>query len=96
MRVMRDLRARRVAPQVAEEAVADAYAEVDESKQIEEYLNRKFRSVNLPEYLREPRHLASAFRRLRYAGFSAGNSIRVLKRYSQHADALEESGETEE
>jgi regulatory protein len=96
MRVIRDLRARRVAPKVAEDAAAEAYAGVDESKMIEDYLKRKFRSVNLPEYLKEPKNLASAFRRLRYAGFAPGNIIRVLKRYSQQADELEDSSGTDE
>ena len=51
------------------------------------------RVLDLSAYLAEPSHLASAFRRLRYAGFSAANSIRVLKRFSQQADELDGSEE---
>jgi len=40
--------------------------------------------------------LASAFRKLRGAGFSAGNSIRVLKRYAADAERLEEMDEEEQ
>jgi regulatory protein len=80
MRVLRDLRARRVAPQVAEQA---------EMELIEHYLERKFRGKNLAVFLAEEKNLASVFRKLRTAGFSAGNSIRALKKHSQKADELE-------
>lgn len=90
-RVMRDLRQRRVAPGLAEKAVASAFGGSDELQMIEDYLARKFRSVNLREYLQDPRHLAAAYRRLRYAGFGASASIRVLRRYAARADELDES-----
>jgi regulatory protein len=93
-RVVRDLRQRRVAPALAEKSVADAYAGTDEVELIEQYIARKFRNRDLPRYLAEPNNLASAFRKLRYAGFSAGNAIRVLRRYSEMADELESEEET--
>ena len=92
-RVLRDLRQHRVAPSLAEKAVQDAYASTDEVALIEDYLRRKYRNVDLRKQLSDPSKLASAFRRLRYAGFSAGNSIRVLKRFSEQAGELEESEE---
>jgi regulatory protein len=88
-RVLRDLRQRRVAPQLAEQAVEKTFAETDELELIDAYLSRKFRGKNLPVWLSEEKNLAAAFRRLRYAGFSSGNTIRVLKRYAAQADALE-------
>ncbi|HYZ84114.1 MAG TPA: regulatory protein RecX [Bryobacteraceae bacterium] len=90
-RVARDLRQRRVAPTVAEKAISDAYQGADEVEMIEQWLERKYRNRNLPELLKDEKNLASAFRRLRYAGFSHGNSIRVLKRYAERADELEDS-----
>ena len=39
------------------------------------------------------KELASAFRKLRGAGFSTGNSIRALKRYAAEAERLEELGD---
>jgi len=90
-RVMRDLRARQVSQQVAEKAIEGAFAGKDEGEMVEAFLQRKFRGKALPEWLKEPKNLAAAFRRLRYAGFSSGVSIKVLKRYSEMAAELEEA-----
>jgi regulatory protein len=88
-RVLRDLRQKRVAPSVAEQAVKSAYGETDEIRLIEAFLARRYRQVALNEYLAEPKHMASAYRRLRLAGFSSANVIRVLKRHSERAEELE-------
>jgi regulatory protein len=98
-RVLRDLRQRQVAPAVAEQAVAGAYKETDETALIEAFLARRFRGKNLAVLLREEKHLASAWRRLRYAGFSSANALRVLKRYAADQaslDALENEPEEPE
>ena len=91
MRVLRDLRQRRVAPAVAEQAVQHVFEDTDEIKLIEEFLRRKFRGDDLARTLADEKKLAAAYRRLRYAGFGAGNSIRVLKRHAAKAEELEES-----
>lgn len=95
-RVVRDLMARRVAPAVARTATDAAYVESDETAMIEQFLARKYRGKNLNSLLTEDKHLAAAYRKLRGAGFSGGNSIRVLKRYAAEADRLEELEATEE
>jgi regulatory protein len=92
-RVMRDLMARRVAPAVAKEAVDKAFEGIDETAMIEAFLKRKYRGKDLGALLQVEKELASAFRKLRGAGFSTGNSIRVLKRYAAEAERLEEMGE---
>jgi regulatory protein len=92
-RVMRDLMARRVAPAVAKQAAEAAYKESDEVAMIEAFLKRKYRGKDLPALLKEEKHLASAYRKLRTSGFSVGNSIRVLKRYAEQAELLEEPEE---
>lgn len=95
-RVVSDLRKRRVAPGLAEKAVNAAYAETDETALVEAYLRRKFRGAALEQTLQDPRKLAAAYRRLRAAGFSAGNSIRTLKRFAAEPellDSLEEDGD---
>jgi hypothetical protein len=78
-----------VAPAVAEKAVQETFAETNEVELIEEFLARKLPKTRLKEYLADPNHLASAYRKLRYAGFGGGNAIRVLKRYSARAGELE-------
>ena len=94
-RVLRDLMARRVAPAVAKEAVDAAFEGVDEIAMIEAFLTRKYRGKDLGALLQEQKELGSAFRKLRGAGFSAGNSIRVLKRYAADAERLEEMEDSE-
>ena len=96
MRVLRDLGARRVAPAVAQQAVEAAFHETDEAALIERFLERKYRGKDLGALLQEEKHLASAFRKLRGAGFSAGNAIRALKRYAAEAERLEEMEAPEE
>ena len=95
-RVIRDLRTRGISSQTAERTVQKVYEEVDERDLIRRYLERKFRSKNLRLFLLEEKNLAAAYRRLRTAGFSSNNSIRVLKEFSQRADELEDTDEPEE
>ena len=95
-RVTRDLMARRVAPALAMKAADSAYREVDEIAMIENFLKRKYRGKDLGALLAEEKHLASAYRKLRAAGFSPGNSIRVLKRHTAEAQRLEEMEEMED
>ncbi len=82
--------ARRVAPALAKQTADAAYKQADEVAMIERFLERKYRGKDLGALLQEEKHLASAYRKLRLAGFSLGNSIRVLKRYAAEADRLEE------
>lgn len=95
-RVVRDLMARRTAPALARQAAEAAYSNADETAMIETFLARKYRGKDLGALLQEQKHLASAYRKLRAAGFSVGNSIRVLKRYAAEAERLEEMEEAEE
>jgi regulatory protein len=94
-RVLSDLRKRRVAPALAEKAVGKVYGEADEIRLIQDYLGRKYRNTPLAAWLAEPKHLAAAYRRLRSAGFTAANSIRVLKGFAADAELLEGLEEAE-
>lgn len=89
MRVLRDLRQRRVSPAIAGKAVEETFRETDEPALIEAFLQRKYRGKKLDALLSEDKHLAGAYRRLRYAGFSSHNSILVLKKFTAKAEALE-------
>jgi regulatory protein len=94
-RALADLLKKRVAPKVAENAVAEAYRDFDEAAAIEQWLGRKYRSGNLAELLQQPAKLASVYRRLRVAGFSSSGAIRALKRYASAAGQLEELEDAE-
>jgi len=89
MRVLRELRQRRVAPKLAEQVTEKAFEDTNETDLIQAFLRRKYRGKDLGPFLAEEKNLASAFRRLRYAGFSSGASIRVLKQYASQAEELE-------
>ena len=90
-RVLRELQGKSVPRIVAEQAVKEAYESSDELVLADEFLQRKYRSKNLPEFLAEPKNLQAAFRRLRYAGYSSAITIRVLKRYTIRAEEIDES-----
>lgn len=94
-RVLSDLMRKKVAPKVAEKAVAQAYAGTDEVALIEHWLERKYRNQDLGALLQEPAKLASVYRRLRQAGFATGPSVRVLKRYAAQAEQLEDMEQSE-
>ena len=89
-RVFRDLNKKRIPTALAKDAIATTFAGSDELAMIEDFLARKFRTKNLPEFLKETKNLASAFRRLRTAGYSSGNSLKVLRRYSEQANHIDE------
>jgi regulatory protein len=91
MRVLSDLRRRRVGAQVAGSAVESAFEGTDECALAERFLERKYRGKDLAQLFSEDRNVASAYRRLRLAGFSSGAAIRVLKQYAAKAEALEDA-----
>jgi SOS response regulatory protein OraA/RecX len=89
-RVLRDLRAKRVPTAVAQTAIEKTFAGVDETQLARQFIERKYRGKNAAEFFSEPKQLASAYRRLRMAGFSSGASIAALKSYSKQAAELED------
>lgn len=94
-RVLRDLRQRRVAGELAAGAVARTFEDTNEPTLIAQFLERKYRGVALGEFLSVNKNLVNAYRRLRVAGFSTSASIRVLKQYAAQADALEQMEDPE-
>ena len=88
-RTRRDLQARRVAPALADQVVQKVYAEQNEIALIEAYIRRKYRMANRTELFQDEKAMASAFRRLRLAGFSAAKVIVVLKRFARNPELLD-------
>lgn len=82
-RVLRDLQSKRVSSNIAEQAVSKAFQDTDEKELIDAYLARKYRSVVLSDFLKQEKNVASAYRRLRTAGFSSSGALAALKRHSQ-------------
>ena len=77
VRVRRELAARRVRPEIAEEAVQRGYEAVDEAQLLRRYLQRKLR-VSKP--LNKPSAVQSLYRRLLRAGFRSDTIVGELKR----------------
>jgi regulatory protein len=92
-RVLRELANRKVPRLVAEAAVTQAYQEVDEVEHAVAFLKKKLRLADPSEYFREPKHLQSAFRKLRYNGFSSNAAVKALRQWSSEADSLEDAAE---
>lgn len=82
-RVLRDLRNKRVTPKVAELAIEKTFAGTSEAELIDNFLARKYRSKNLTEFLKEQKNLASAYRKLRVAGFTSNGALTALKRHAK-------------
>jgi regulatory protein len=88
-RVVRELIRRQVAPALAEAATGKTYLNVEETALIEEYIRRGYRDKNRVSPFRDERDLASAYRRLLRAGFSPGNIIRTLRRFTSNPDLID-------
>jgi regulatory protein len=89
IRVIQDLRRRRVAPTLAESTVQKTYEDVDEIALIEDWIRRKYRTTAREGLFSEEKDLAAAYRRLARAGFRSGEIIRVLKRFAKNPELLD-------
>lgn len=84
-RVLRDLSTKRVPKSIAEQAVNKTYEKTSELELANQFLQRKYRRENLEELLKDQKKFASAYRKLRMAGFSGASSLSVLKRHAKAA-----------
>jgi regulatory protein len=95
IRVLNDLRSRRVSGTLAEEAVEQALEGRSEAELIDAYIERRMPSVAAGGRIEDERKLASAYRRLRRAGFTTGPILSALKRLAARPELLEEPPEEE-
>jgi len=102
MRVLSDLRARRVSSKLADRAVETAFEGKDEDELIDAYIARRMprlaadrAAADREDRAAADRRMASAYRRLRRAGFRSGAILAALKRLGAPAD-MEEPAEDEE
>ncbi len=90
MRLLNDLRARRISGTLAEQAVERAIGERSEAELIEAYIERRMPSIATGGRIEDERKLANAYRRLRRAGFTSGSILAALKGIAARPDLLEE------
>jgi regulatory protein len=95
MRVLTDLRARRVYGDMAEQAVEQALGGRSEAELIDAFIERRMPSVAAGGPIDDDRKLAAAYRKLRRAGFSSGPILSALKRFAARPEAIEEFPEEE-
>jgi regulatory protein len=96
LRAIRELRQRRVAPKLAEQAVQKVYSGVDEQSLIDEFIRRKFRAAARQGLFADPNDLAAAYRRLLRAGFGPGAVTVALKKFAKNPELLDEFEPPEE
>lgn len=93
-RVLNDLRDRRVAPELAEQAISKAFEGKNEDEMVVAYVERRMRSIFAGGHTggegSDERKLAAAYRKLRRAGFSPGPILTVLRRFAARPELLEE------
>jgi len=92
-RVLHDLRGRRIAPKLAEQAVSRALEDKNEHEMVAAYIERRMPAIVAGTHgvpLGDERKLAAAYRKLRRAGFSSGAILTVLKRFAAHPELLED------
>jgi regulatory protein len=95
MRVLTDLRARRVSGEIAEDAVERAMGGRSEAELIDAFIDRRMHAVASGGPIEDEKKLASAYRKLRRAGFTSGPILAALKRIAARPEALEEPPEEE-
>jgi regulatory protein len=96
IRVLHDLRSKQVPGALAEHALEQALGDRSEAELIDAYIERRMPSVAAGGPIEDERKLASAYRRLRRAGFTTGPILSALKRLAARPELLEEPPEEEE
>jgi regulatory protein len=94
-RVLRELRNKRVSNSVALKAIEKTFAGTEEIDLARRFLEKKYRGRNLPELFHEEKAIASAYRRLRTAGFSGQAALSLLRTYSRRVNEMEDLPEEE-
>jgi len=86
LRIQRELQMMGIAKDVAAEALAEAFGEVDERTLIAKALQKKLRG---PQKIASPAEYARVFQFLMRQGFSPGAVTAVLRRHRKGSDPLE-------
>jgi regulatory protein len=95
-RVLNDLRARKIAPKIAEQAAKQALEGRNEAEMVDAYILRRMPALVAGGKIEDQRKLAAAWRRLRRAGFGSAASLAAIKRLAARPEEMEEPVEDEE
>lgn len=95
MRVLNDLRTRRVTPEMANKAVERALEGRSEAELIDAFIERRMPSIAKGGPIEDEKNLAAAYRKLRRAGFTSGPVLSALKRIAARPESLEDPPEEE-
>lgn len=79
-RIRRELQQKKIPKPLAESAVQEGFAEIDESAHALEFLKRKLRSPQARAELADPKKLQSALRKLIYGGFGMQPALAAIRR----------------
>jgi regulatory protein len=96
IRVLNDLRSRRVSGKMADQAVERAIGDKSEAELIDAFIERRMRSIAVGGPVDDEKKLAAAYRKLRRAGFTSGPILSALKRIAARPESLEELPEEED
>jgi regulatory protein len=96
MRVLNDLRGRRVPPKLAEKAVEQVFKGRTEGDLVDAFIERRMPSIAKGGKIEDDKILARAYARLRRAGFSSGGSLAALKRLASRPEDLLEPPDEDE
>lgn len=96
MRLLTDLRARRISGGIADRAVAHALEGRSEAELIDAYIERRMASLTAAGPIEDERKLAAAYRRLRRAGFTSGAILTALRRKAAQPELVNDTPEEEE
>lgn len=96
MRVLQDLRAKRIDSELADRAVNQAIGDRSEDELIDAFISRRMSSLRIGGPVDDGRRLAAAYRKLRRAGFTSSAILKALKRLAARPEDLEEPTEDEQ
>jgi len=96
MRLLNDLRTRRVSGTMADQAVERALEGRSEAELIDAFIERRMPSLAKGGPIEDEKKLAAAYRKLRRAGFTSGPVLSALKRIAARPESLEDPPDEEE
>jgi regulatory protein len=96
MRVLNDLRTRRVSGDLADQAVERALEGKSEAELIDAFIERRMPSIANGGPIDDEKKLAAAYRKLCRAGFTSGPVLSALKRIAARPENLDEPPDEED